>query len=348
MKKKIVTIIGARPQFIKSSPLSRELEKSELYEEVIIHTGQHFDKNMSDVFFSELEIPQPKYNLKISGGMHGEMTGRMLIKIDSVLKAEEPHLVLVYGDTNTTLAGALSASKMHIPVAHVEAGLRSHNKKMPEEINRILTDHVSEILLCPTKNAVKNLQSEAITKNVFNVGDLMLDASIFAKNYIKNNQDQFDQTLFEGKEFIILTIHREEASQNLESFSKVFNYAISFADEKRYRVIFPVHPRIRALLKHVKVPDFVKIVDPVSYFDLQFLLTKASYVVTDSGGLQKEAFFHKIPCITMRDETEWNETVEAGWNRLWKVKDFKVRKNIAEYGTGRSAKQILRILDQYK
>ena len=345
MKKRVITIFGARPQFIKAAILSREIQNYKSIEEILVHTGQHFDKNMSDIFFEELNIPKPKYFLDINSCSHGQMTGKMLSKIEEVLLQEKSNIVLVYGDTNSTLAGALAASKLHIPVVHVEAGLRSFNKKMPEEINRVLTDHLSSLLFCPTQQAVRNLSMEGITNGVHYVGDIMYDATIFAKNYIRKNSNKFSKNFSIDKiDFALMTIHREESTKNQKNFSKLMNYANEFSKKNNVKILFPIHPRIRGLVKgYEEKPNFY-LIDPISYFDTQFLLGKASFVLTDSGGLQKEAYFHKVPCITLRSETEWVETIDNGWNRLWTEDNYKSRKTIKDYGDGSGAKKIIDVL----
>lgn len=345
MNKRIVTIVGARPQFIKAAALSRELQRHSDIEEILIHTGQHFDKNMSDVFFDELEIPKPKYFLDIHSSSHGQMTGQMLSAIEDVLLQEKPNMVLVYGDTNSTLAGALAASKLDIPVAHVEAGLRSFNKKMPEEINRVLTDHISNLLFCPTKQAVTNLNAEGITSGVCHVGDIMYDATLFAKNYITKNAEKFDNRSGLGSaDFALMTIHRQESTNDEKTFYELMSYADQFSKKNNLQILFPVHPRIKKLVqKYRKTPNF-SFLEPLSYFETQYLLSKASSVLTDSGGLQKEAYFHRIPCITLRSETEWVETIEFGWNRLWTEDNYNSQKLITEYGVGCGAKNIVEIL----
>jgi UDP-GlcNAc3NAcA epimerase len=329
MKKRIVTIVGARPQFIKAAVLSREIQKHPtIIEEILIHTGQHFDKTMSDVFFDELKLPKPKYFLNIHSKSHGQMTGNMLIEIEKVLLQEKPDMVLVYGDTNSTLAGALAASKLHVPVAHVEAGLRSFNKNMPEEINRVLTDHVSNILFCPTKQSVENLGTEGITSGIHYVGDVMYDATIFAKNYISHNYEKFcNRFNLDKGEFALMTIHRQESTNNQKTFSEIIDYADQFAKKNCLKILFSVHPRIRNLIQAYKEKHNFCFLDPLSYFEMQYLLGKASCVITDSGGLQKEAYFYRVPCITLRSETEWIETIESGWNRLWKNETIKKSKH---------------------
>ncbi|MBE9504353.1 MAG: UDP-N-acetylglucosamine 2-epimerase (non-hydrolyzing), partial [Proteobacteria bacterium] len=330
---KIVTIIGARPQFIKAAPVSRAIAEhnklviGQLITEVIVHTGQHYDRNMSDVFFEEMHIPKPNYLLDIHGLSHGAMTGQMLEKIEEVLMNEKPDMVLVYGDTNTTLASALAAAKLHIPVAHVEAGLRSFNRRMPEETNRVLTDHVSTILFCPTKQATENLKAEGIVdsntehelsamscklpQKVALVGDVMLDAALYHKQYAK--KPRFDLP----EEFILATIHRAENTDNAERLKSIFRAFEKICQE--IPIILPLHPRTR---KEIDAHDFLftnndsqfthntsrfMLIDPVSYLEMIYLLERCSLVMTDSGGLQKEAFFFQKPCVTLRDETEWVE-----------------------------------------
>jgi UDP-GlcNAc3NAcA epimerase len=348
MKKKILTILGARPQFIKAASLSRELKGSVYIEETIIHTGQHFDRDMSDVFFEELEIPDPKYMLNISGGSHGQMTGRMLEALDSIIIQEKPSAVLVYGDTNSTLAGALSASKLHVPLIHIESGLRSFNKKMPEEINRILTDHISDILFCSTETAVDNLQKEGILKGVYFVGDIMYDSTLHAITRIEHDKSLEKKFSYLQSPFALMTIHRAESTQSINEFQKILNFAAEFAINNELNIIFTVHPRTRKIMERLPVAlnkRFI-LLEPLSYLETQYCLTKASYVLTDSGGMQKEAYFHHVPCVTLRSETEWVETIENGWNRLWINPCYKDRKNISDYGNGTTANSIIKILEE--
>ena len=345
MKKRVVTIIGARPQFIKASTLSREIKNHDVFEEIVIHTGQHFDKNMSDIFFDELKISKPKYNFDINSCSHGKMTGQMLIAIEEVFLNEKPDLVLVYGDTNSTLAGAIAASKLNIPLAHVEAGLRSFNRKMPEEINRLLTDHLSKFLFCPTKQALKNLKIEGITNGVYHTGDIMYDATIFAKDYINKNFKKLNNKFkIRKNEFGLMTIHRQESVNNKIQFSKLFDYADKFSKKNNIKILFPVHPRTKDLIKEYMLKSNFSFLDPLSYFEIQYLLSNAFVVLTDSGGLQKEAYFHKVPCVTFRSETEWVETIKNGWNRLWTENHYKSRQKIFDYGDGNGAKNIINIL----
>ena len=345
MKKRVVTIIGARPQFIKASTLSREIKNHDVFEEIVIHTGQHFDKNMSDIFFDELKISKPKYNFDINSCSHGKMTGQMLISIEEVFLNEKPDLVLVYGDTNSTLAGAIAASKLNIPLAHVEAGLRSFNRKMPEEINRLLTDHLSKFLFCPTKQALKNLKIEGITNGVYHTGDIMYDATIFAKDYINKNFKKLNNKFkIRKNEFGLMTIHRQESVNNKIQFSKLLDYADKFSKKNNIKILFPVHPRTKALIKEYKLMSNFSFLDPLSYFEIQYLLSNAFVVLTDSGGLQKEAYFHKVPCVTFRSETEWVETIKNGWNRLWTENHYESLQKIFDYGDGNGAKNIINIL----
>lgn len=312
---KIFTVIGARPQFIKAAALSREFAKHESIEEIIVHTGQHFDSNMSDVFFTEMEIPEPKYNLAINSIGHGAMTGRMLEEIEKLLLIENPDILLVYGDTNSTIAGALAAKKLNIKVAHVEAGLRSFNIKMPEEVNRILTDRISNYLFCPTETAVSNLNKEGyhnLDCLVVNSGDVMQDAAEF---YAKKSVEKSDilKSIQEDK-FILCTLHRAENTDDpirLKNIVNALNETHSMTP-----VVLPLHPRTRKKLSEFNLKLDAKIISPVGYFDMIELLKHCSLVMTDSGGLQKEAFFFKKNCVTMRDQTEWVELIENGFNVL--------------------------------
>lgn len=309
---KIFTIIGARPQFIKAATVSREIVKHDSLQEIILHTGQHFDANMSDIFFEQLHIPRPKYLLDIHGGTHGEMTGRMLIEIEKKLLIEKPNRVLVYGDTNSTLAGALAAAKLHIPVAHVEAGLRSFNMRMPEEINRILTDQVSDLLFCPTDTAVHNLQQEGFeTKKVkiLNVGDVMHDAALFFQV-----KAQKPQSLTHQSGFVLATIHRAENTDDLNRLKQIVAALNELS--KAHTIIFPVHPRTKNLLEQHNINLNVTLIEPVGYLEMLWLLQHCALVLTDSGGVQKEAYFFRKPCVTMRDETEWTELIALGVNKL--------------------------------
>ena len=392
---KILTIIGARPQFIKAAVVSRAISefnkrarnKTSLITEIIIHTGQHYDRNMSAVFFEEMSIPRPDYFLDINGLSHGAMTGQMLEKIEGVLQKEKPDIVLVYGDTNTTLAGALAAVKLHIPLAHVEAGLRSFNRRMPEEINRVLTDHVANFLFCPTQQAVQNLKNEGIGKNgplsheflkpaitpdpsspsqtisptdrshVFSpevalVGDVMLDAAMYYKKNAHESQLKLPES------FILATIHRAENTDTPSRLKSIFNglYEIS----KELPIFLPLHPRTRKSLQALDLKPNrharISIIEPLSYLEMIYMLEKCTLVMTDSGGLQKEAFFFEKPCVTLRNETEWVELVDNGFNYLagadtrsiimssQKALQTKLEFNKKLYGDGDTASKIVSIL----
>jgi len=341
---KLLTILGARPQFIKAAAFSRALKKHLEIEEAIIHTGQHFDANMSDVFFQELNIPKPLYCLNINNGSHGQMTGRMLEEIEAILRDDKPDAVLVYGDTNSTLAGALATSKLHIPLIHIEAGLRSFNRKMPEEINRVLTDHISSYLFCPTTMAVDNLHNEGIKKGVHHVGDIMYDATLYAMDYIKTNFTIPQKLLTLPDGFVFMTLHRAESTISETEFRAIMDYALRFAKDCGLKIVFPVHPRTRTLMNKTQLDDTFITLEPLSYLETHYCLSKAKFVLTDSGGLQKEAYFHRVPCVTLRSETEWVETVESGWNRLWAVESYEPQKDIIEYGDGNCAEKIISIL----
>lgn len=310
---KIVSITGARPQFIKYAPLSKELRK--LHQDVLIHTGQHYDYNMNKVFFDELGIPQPDYNLGVGPGTHGYQTGEMLKGIEEVLIKEKPDLVMVYGDTNSTIAGALSAAKLNIKVAHVEAGLRSFDRTMPEEINRVLTDHCSDYLFCPTQTAFDNLKTEGITRGVYLTGDVMVDV-LTQNREIAERSRILDDFGLESKQYLLVTIHRASNTDNRHNLENI----VDALCEINETIIFPVHPRAEKLLKEYglydRLSEKVKLTQPLGYFELLKLLSHAKKVLTDSGGIQKEAYILKTPCITLRENTEWVETVEDGWNVL--------------------------------
>ncbi len=324
---KIVTIIGARPQFIKAATVSRaiaEYNKSitndqELITEVLVHTGQHYDENMSDVFFAELDIPQPDYHLGIGSASHGAQTGRMLEEIEKVLLKEKPDRVLVYGDTNSTLAGALAAAKIHIPVAHVEAGLRSFNWQMPEEINRVLTDHIADMLFAPTQTAVDNLKNEGISEDkIFLVGDVMYDAALYYGGRVEEKSNVLEQYHLQPQQYILTTIHRAENTDDPVRLRAIFEGLSQVAEE--IPIVLPLHPRTRtALIREGLYETVIKslvVIPPVGYLDMVVLEKNARLIATDSGGVQKEAYFYWVPCVTLRGETEWVELVEAGWNVL--------------------------------
>lgn len=313
---KVLTIVGARPQFIKCAPVSRELRK--VASEVLVHTGQHYDANMSEVFFGELQIPEPHCNLEVGSGSHGVQTGEMLKRIEEVLIAEQPNWVLVYGDTNSTLAGALAAVKLQIPVAHVEAGLRSYNRRMPEEINRILADHLSALLFAPTATAVQNLQREGITKGVHHVGDVMYDSALDHVRVAERKSSILDRLTLKPKSYYLATVHRAENTEDLGRLRNILEAFRQIAASAP--LVWPVHPRSRRTLEQ-SLPAYLndnalRLIEPLPYFDLLILEKNARAVLTDSGGVQKEACWFEVPCITLRDETEWVETLESGWNRL--------------------------------
>jgi len=317
--KKIVTVLGARPQFIKASVVSGAIEQSGRLKELVVHTGQHFDKNMSDIFFKELGMKAPDYHLGIGGGRHGEMTGRMLMEIEKVLLKEKPEIVLVYGDTNSTLAGALAAAKLHVPVAHVEAGLRSFNLRMPEELNRILTDRISQWLFTPTPVATKNLKKEGVSpQNIFEVGDVMYDVALKHGSEVKAEERVLKRLGISPQSYILATVHRAENTDNPNRLTVIVEALQKVA--QTIPVIWPLHPRTHQILqKNNNLPmniPHLHIIEPVGYLDMVQLEKYASVVATDSGGVQKEAFFHRVPCVTLRDETEWVELVNAGWNRV--------------------------------
>jgi UDP-GlcNAc3NAcA epimerase len=347
MPQKILTIVGARPQFIKAAAVSRAIRETEGLSEVMVHTGQHFDPNMSDVFFDELDIPKPRHHLDINGGGHGDMTGRMLIAIEPILVAEKPDWVVVYGDTNSTLAGSLAASKLHIPVAHVEAGLRSFNRRMPEEINRLVTDHLSTLHFCPTTAAVANLAAEGISEGVHHVGDVMYDATLFAIEKAEESSSILTELKLEPKGYALATVHRAENTDDPQQLRAVVQFLQDQA--RNHPVVLPLHPRTRGAASRMGVGlDGLRVIDPVGYIDMAKLLHHAVEVYTDSGGLQKEAYFHRVLCTTLRDETEWTETIANGWNRLWKQPARASRRDITEYGTGSAAYNVTRLLSSAK
>ena len=312
---KVVTVVGARPQFIKCAAVSRQLRK--VAAEVLVHTGQHYDDNMSHLFFRELEIPNPDYNLGVGSGPHGAQTGEMLTLIEEVLLKERPNYVLVFGDTNSTLAGALASAKLNIPVAHVEAGLRSFNRQMPEEINRLVTDRLSTLLFCPTNAAVKNLIGEGITQGVHFVGDVMYDVLHHNIHVAERRSTILEQLGLQPREYFLGTVHRAENTDDLGNLKNIISAFVSLARGGQ-TFVFPVHPRTRRQLDMLDLEGYCDLlmIDPVSYLDMMVLEKHAKAILTDSGGVQKEAYWFGVPCITLRDETEWVETVEEGWNTL--------------------------------
>ncbi|MHC4542995.1 MAG: UDP-N-acetyl glucosamine 2-epimerase [Planctomycetota bacterium] len=399
---KILSIIGARPQFIKAATVSRKI-RDEGIKEILVHTGQHYDFNMSDIFFQELNLPDPDYYLGVGSGSHGEQTGRMLMEIEKVLLQKKPNVVLVYGDTNTTLAGSLAAAKLHIPVAHIEAGLRSYNRSMPEEINRVLTDHCSDILFCPTETAVKNLQKEGfvnVAENgklinddfslaqkslrfavgnshsragglplVINVGDVMFDIALEVKKITEVDTDRKKRTLeryfLKAKDYILATIHRADNTDNKGNLQNIMG-ALEEIARRGMKIFFPAHPRTMKALKELgSSAEYTKkltINEPVSYVEMNTLCSNAKLIITDSGGLQKEAYFFKVPCVIPRNETEWTELVEIGWNKVAGTKtedllkaalstfdeDFGNKVWVDFYGSGRAGDRVVRVLSSYE
>ncbi|OAV67232.1 UDP-N-acetylglucosamine 2-epimerase [Bacteroidales bacterium Barb6XT] len=360
---KIVTVIGARPQFVKAAMVSRAVKEHNRHgnriTELLLHTGQHYDENMSGIFFTDMQIPRPAWLLEGKYSLHGEMTGYMLTEIEKILLEAVPDYVLVYGDTNSTLAGALAAAKLHIPVVHVEAGLRSFNRRMPEETNRVLTDHLSSLLLCPTFSAVRHLAGEGIHEGVHHVGDVMYDAALLFGQLAEASPNIADRLQLKRKSFFLCTVHRAENTDNQERMSQILA-ALKETGTPSCPVVLPLHPRTRRCLEsYGELSDLAKhpgirLLDPLSFLDMVSLEKYAAMILTDSGGVQKEAYFHHTPCITLRDETEWTETVEAGWNQLAGCRTEEIlrclslqtggRKEIPEYGSGHAAEAILRLL----
>jgi UDP-GlcNAc3NAcA epimerase len=337
MARRLLTVVGARPQFIKAAAFSRALAAEPGVEELLVHTGQHFDDNMSGVFFRELGIPAPRRSLDIHGGGHGQMTGRMLEALEQVMLEEQPDAVLVYGDTNSTLAAALAAVKLHIPLVHIEAGLRSHNRAMPEEINRVMTDHAADLLLAPTRTAIENLAREGLASRARLVGDVMYDATLHAIAEGRRSSTIIERLGLTGEAYAVATVHRAENTDDEGRLAHIVGYLREAA--KGRKVVFPVHPRTAGRLqaKGVDTTGLI-LTEPLSYFDLHRLVDGSQLVMTDSGGLQKEAYFHRKPCITLRSETEWVETVDAGWNRLWTGPEHTgPRRDIPDYGVGAAA-----------
>lgn len=359
---KIITVVGARPQFIKSAPVSHALRKYSKYHEVLVHTGQHYDRNMSETFFDELDMNPPAYNLGTGSGSHAEQTAKIMERFETVLTKERPQLIIVYGDTNSTLAGALTASKLHIPIAHVEAGLRSFNRRMPEEINRIVADHISELLFCPTKRAVLNLNNEGIKENVFYCGDVMFDAALEFSKKAEERGFSHNRLEISKKGYVLATVHRAENTDNRQRLSNIL-----LALQKVSRdlpVVMPLHPRTRKMIHYFALEDRLQglsVTEPLGFLDMLYYEKNASLIITDSGGVQKEAYFCRVPCVTLRDETEWVETLEAHWNVLADVDSIEginepiraslffsgTRLNIDEYGDGRASQKIVQELERY-
>ncbi len=373
---KFVNIVGARPQFIKYFPVSEAIKKlnsasGKVIEDVLVHTGQHYDYEMSKIFFDEFGIKEPNYHLGVGSGSHGGQTGEIIQKVENVLNTEKPDVVLVYGDTNSTMGAALAAVKIHISVAHIESGLRSYNKYMPEEINRITTDHISTVLFCPSKTAANNLRNEGFrnllndgdivsldsfkpgkakfdinASLVINAGDVMYDVLLYSVDIAESRSRILDLLQLNGEDYCVLTLHRAESTDDLEKFEKITRFVSEISSGKT--VIFPMHPRTRNVYGKTrsKFGDNIKIIEPVSYFDMLLLMKNSLLVMTDSGGMQKEAYWLKTPCITLREETEWIETIASGWNVLYN--DYKgpheTSGNSLHYGDGRAAERIMNIL----
>jgi UDP-N-acetylglucosamine 2-epimerase len=356
---KIVTVVGARPQFIKAGPVSAALRAAG-HRELLVHTGQHYDYQMSQVFFDELGLPQPDLNLEIGSGSHGRQTGTMLIRLEEVLLAEKPEWALVYGDTNSTLAGALAASKLRIPLAHVESGLRSFNREMPEEHNRVLTDHCADLLFCPTRTAVENLSREGIAHGVHQVGDTMLDAVLQFLQVANRRSRILVELGLQAGGYVLTTLHRPYNVDDPRQLREILSALVEIGEP----VVFPVHPRTRQRIDALGDPELgqdsmsrLRLIDPVGYLDMLVLQQNARLILTDSGGVQKEAYFLSIPCVTLRPETEWVETVEAGWNVIAGAS----RETIVAcarsarrpegtpppiFGDGKAAQQIVRVLSE--
>jgi UDP-GlcNAc3NAcA epimerase len=359
---KIATILGARPQFIKAAIVSKAFSASADIEEVIVHTGQHYDQNMSQIFFQELDIARPAYNLGIGSGSHGLQSGRMLEAIEGVLMEEVPDWVLVYGDTNSTLAGVLAAVKLHIPVAHVEAGLRSFDRRMAEEINRVVADHTSDLLFVPTRTALENLRREGLPESsIYAVGDVMYDAAIYYGSTAEAQSHVLHKLGLKSKEYILATLHRAENTNNPGGLRLIVGGLIQVARE--IPVVLPIHPRTRRVLNESgiasEISRFIRLIDPVGYMDMLKLEKNARVIATDSGGVQKEAYFHGVPCVTFREQTEWVELIELGWNRLVPPVSAATvisglcdalastpRSTQTPYGDGHAAERIVQVLLQ--
>ena len=350
---KIISVVGARPQFIKLAILSKELREN--HNEIIIHTGQHYDDNMSKYFFEEMQIAKPDYNLNIGSGSHGNQTAEMLIGLEDIFLHQKPDVVITFGDTNTTLATGLAATKLNIPIAHIEAGLRSHNREMPEEINRILTDHISDYLFAPTLTAMENIKIENLYGKPFLVGDVMYDSLLYYGKIAEQKSRILKNLKLKQKEYILLTLHRPYNVDNIHKLQNIF----SALKQTKKIIVLPVHPRSRKMIESTNtiIPENISIIEPLGYLDFIFLQKHSEKIITDSGGIQKEAYLNGIPCITIRPETEWIETVKAGWNVLVGDKKdqlienclhFKPSHNRPRYfGDGNSSKKIISILESH-
>ena len=376
MTVKIAQIIGARPQFIKYSAVSKAIRQhnrddEKKIDDILINTGQHYDFEMSGMFFKELGIKEPDYNLEVGSGTHAYQTGTIMQRVEDILIREEPDIVIIYGDTNSTIGGALAAAKLTIPVFHVEAGLRSYNKEMPEEINRVLADHLCTVLLCPSASAVETLRTEGFTQSchdgklipvdldtfvvsptasnplVINVGDVMFDVMKHSLEIAKKNSNVLADLEIGDDEYFVLTIHRAESTKSPEKLTALLEFVNEISSSKS--VIFPVHPRTRALIDSmdINLAENVKQIAPIGYFDMLMLMEKSKLIMTDSGGMQKEAYWLRTPCITMREETEWRETIESGWNVLYKDynEPHSTNNDGHFYGDGRAAERIVNVIN---
>jgi UDP-GlcNAc3NAcA epimerase len=358
----IATVVGARPQFVKASMISRALRATGV-QEFLIHTGQHYDENMSDVFFHHLDVAPPSINLAIGSGTHGQQTGRMLEQIESVLLAERPALLITYGDTNSTLAGALAAAKLQLPLAHVEAGLRSYDKNMPEEVNRVMTDHASDLLFAPTQTAVDNLLAEGIAETKIHLpGDVMYDAALYYGAKAETESQILGDLDLRRGEFVLVTMHRAENTDNDKRLESIFFGLLQLARE--VPIVMPLHPRTKSSLlkKRIlsEISKAIRVIAPVGYLEMMMLEKNARLIVTDSGGVQKEAFFYQVPCVTLRDQTEWLELVELGWNRVIPpTSSSRVARSVRDalewrpspcrnpFGDGRSADRIASVIQEF-
>lgn len=353
---KILTIIGARPQFIKAAMLSQAVLEEGKIQECLVHTGQHYDSNMSAIFFDQMKIPKPSYMLNAGGGGHGEMTGKMLLDLERIMISEHPDCVVVYGDTNSTLAGALAGVKLHIPIVHIEAGLRSFNKKMPEEVNRIVTDHISDWLFCPTFDAVQHLKNENVTGKIHHTGDIMYDAALYFAPIAEKQSTILSTLELSSKAFALATVHRAENTDSDQNLFEIMEGLRRIS--MKIPVVFPIHPRTCKRLDELNLQfssSNFRLIPPLSFFDMLILERHASVILTDSGGIQKEAYFHKTPCVTLRLETEWTETVKAGWNQLVSPHSDAIENafdrahagtSISVYGDGHCASKIIQKLKE--
>lgn len=359
---RILTVVGARPQFIKAAVVSKALEAADGLEEMMVHTGQHYDAEMSDAFFDELEIPKPKYFLGIGSGGHGYQTGEMMKRLEAVLVEEKPSMMVVYGDTNSTLAGAIAAAKLHIPIAHVEAGLRSFNKRMPEEINRIMTDHISSLLFCPTEMARSNLAAEGIRIGVFQSGDVMYDVALRFGPVAERKSAILSRLSLKTDQYLLATVHRAENTDSGQRLQHILQSLNELSRE--IEVVIPLHPRTRKMIRQFGIESLlqgIRTTEPLGFLDMLMLIKNARIVTTDSGGIQKEAYFQRVGCVTLREQTEWTETVNAGWNALAAMDTSATitqsirnalhgdgkRSDISDYGDGCAAQRIVRAIRRY-